>query len=107
VLGNDYEKAGFPTLTRIFNSIQLSRITFIWILATAVTSLLIPLFGIVKHPGFYLALLASGIWLTWNASKLFRVDVEKINFRFAFKDINIFVLLVMLIISLDQILIFA
>lgn len=107
VIGNDYEKAGFPTLTKIFNSVQLSRITFVWIAATAVASLLIPLFGIIKHPGFYFALFATGIWLMWNTSKLFRVSEEKLNFRFAFKEINIFVLLVMLIISLDQIIIFA
>ncbi|OGU59347.1 MAG: hypothetical protein A2315_05760 [Ignavibacteria bacterium RIFOXYB2_FULL_35_12] len=106
VLGNDYEKAGFPTLTRVFNTKQLSRITFVWIIATVVTSLLIPLFGIVKNPSFYFALLAAGLWLTWNASKFLKDKDQKMNFRFAFKEINIFVLLVMLIISLDQILFF-
>jgi len=106
VLGKDYEQAGFPTLTRVFNTKQLSRITFVWIIATVVTSLLIPLFGIVKNPSFYFALLAAGLWLTWNASKFLKDKDQKMNFRFAFKEINIFVLLVMLIISLDQILFF-
>jgi len=36
IYGKDYEKAGFPTLTKIFNNRQLSRITFIWIAALVV-----------------------------------------------------------------------
>lgn len=106
VLGKDYEKAGFPTLTQIFDINQLSRITFIWMIATVVTSFLIPLFGMVKNPALYIALLAAGLWLTWNASRFLKDIDQKMNFRFAFKDINIFALLVMLIISLDQIFIF-
>jgi protoheme IX farnesyltransferase len=105
ILGKDYEQAGFPTLTQVFDIKQLSRITFVWIIATVVTSLLIPLFGIVKNPGFYLALLTAGLWLTWNASKFLKEKDQKMNFRFAFREINIFALLVMVIISFDQILI--
>ncbi len=44
VLDKDYQKAGFPTLTQIFNQQQLGRITFMWIIATGVTGLLLPLF---------------------------------------------------------------
>ncbi len=106
VLAKDYEKAGFPTLTQVFNTKQLSRITFVWIVATVVTSMLIPLFGIVNNPGFYFALLAAGVWLTWNASKFLKDKDQKMNFRFAFREINIFAVLVMLIISIDQIFIF-
>ena len=105
VLGKDYEKAGFPTLTQVFDTKQLSRITFVWIIATVVASLLLPLFGIVKNHGFYLVLLAAGLWLTWNASKFLKDQEQKMNFGFAFREINIFALLVILIISLDQILI--
>lgn len=105
VLGKDYQKADFPTLTQVFNTKQLSRITFVWIIATVVTSLLIPLFGIVNNPGLYFALLAAGVWLTWNASKFLKDKDQKMNFRFAFREINIFAVLVMLIISIDQILI--
>lgn len=105
LLGKDYEQAGFPTLIRIFDLKQLSRITFIWIVATVVTSVLFPFFGIIKNPLIFISLLSAGIWLTWNASKFLRDEDQKMNFRFAFREINIFALIVMLIISLDQILI--
>ena len=68
--------------------------------------MLIPLFGIVNNPGFYFALLAAGVWLTWSASKFLKDKDQKMNFRFAFREINIFAVLVMLIISIDQIFIF-
>lgn len=106
LLGKDYEKAGFPTLTQLFNTNQLSRITFIWIVATVVASLLIPMFGIVKNPVYYFGLLAAGVWLTFQASKFLKDQNQKMNFRFVFREINIFALVVMLIISIDQIFIF-
>lgn len=103
--GKDYEQANMPSLTKTFDSTQLARITFTWIIATVVTSIMIPLFGVVKNPIIYLMLLLAGIWLTLIASKLLRGNQEKLNIRFAFQGINLFALLVMLIISLDLILI--
>jgi len=116
IFGKDYEKAGFPTLTQIFSKDQLARITFIWIVATAVTGLLIPLFGIVKNPVINFGLFSAGIWLTWNAFKLIKTTSlsavkadEKIpatlpikQIGFAFREINIFALLVVLLLSIDK-----
>jgi protoheme IX farnesyltransferase len=48
LFGEDYEQAGFPTLTQIFSVDQLGRITFIWIITTVVIGLTIPLFGVVS-----------------------------------------------------------
>ncbi len=102
VLNKDYERAGFPTLTQIFNHKQLARITFIWIVATAVTCILIPLFGVVKITFFNYGLLTAGIWLTWKAFKLLMSSEEKINFRFAFIDINVFALIVIALVSIER-----
>ena len=63
-MDKDYQQAGFPTLTQIFNHAQLSRITFIWIIATAVTGLMIPLFGIVADFWINIGLFLSGALLT-------------------------------------------
>jgi len=102
VLDKDYEKAGFPTLTKIFSHIQLARITFIWIIATVVTGLIIPLFGITKFPGINFLLLAAGIWLGWSAFKLLKGTANMISFRFAFREINVFALLVIVLLSIDK-----
>ena len=105
VLDKDYERAGFPTLTKIFNHQQLARITFIWIIATVVSCFLIPLFGIVESHWINLGLFASGVWLCWDSVKLLQQAEGKISFRFAFMHINYFALFVVLLLSIDKLVI--
>lgn len=105
VLDKDYEKAGFPTLTRIFNPDQLARITFTWIAATVVTCLMIPLFGRLQSPFVGYGLLLAGIWLVWNSYKLVRFTKERVYFTTAFREINIFAILVVVLLSLDKLVI--
>jgi heme o synthase len=105
VLDKDYQKAGFPTLTQIFNPDQLARITFTWISATVVTCLMIPLFGKLQSPFIRYGLFVAGIWLVWNSFKLVRFTKERIYFTTAFREINIFAILVVLLLSLDKLVI--
>ena len=102
LLDKDYQKAGFPTLTQIFNKDQLARITFIWITATGITGLLLPLFHIAQNTAVKYILLLAAVWLTYNAFKLVRQTQEAMSFRFAFRDINYFALFVVLIVSFDK-----
>lgn len=105
VLSNDYERAGFPTLTQIFDKAQLARITFIWILATIITGLLIPFFGLVKFPLVDVLLLVPAFWLSIKAVKLLTRNGENVSFTFAFREINLFVLAMIFLLSIDKILI--
>ena len=102
VLDKDYQKAGLPTLTRIFSHQQLTRITFVWIVATIVTGLLIPLFGIIHLNWIIYSMFLAGIYLTWKAARLLRFDSERTNYRFAFNSINIFALFVVAAVSIDK-----
>ncbi|MGA7838354.1 MAG: protoheme IX farnesyltransferase [Ignavibacteriaceae bacterium] len=102
IYGDDYKQAGFPTLTQIFNSEQLGRITFIWIASTVVIGLLLPVFGVVRSQLINFGLLAAGLWMIWGAVKLLKSTKEKKYFGFAFREINIFALLVVLLISIDK-----
>jgi len=104
-LDKEYKEAGFPTITKYFSREQLSHIIFIWMIATVVTGLLIPFFNVMQFSFVYFSLLAGGIWLTWNATKMLRRKSENISFRFAFRDINIFALLVAMVISIDKLII--
>lgn len=105
IFDEDYKQAGLPTLTQIFEKKQLARITFIWIVATAVTSLLIPLFGLVKLVPVNLLLFFGSIFLTWNAFKLVTETENDLSFRFAFRYINLFALFVVFLVSLDKLII--
>ena len=102
VMDKDYQQAGFPTLTQIFNHAQLSRITFIWIVSTAVTGLLIPLFGIVSELWINLGLFVSGALLTWKAFGLLVESEDFSAFRLNFRYINYFALFVVFLVSIDK-----
>lgn len=99
---NDYERAGFPTISKIYNSLQISRITFVWIAALVVSCFLIPLFNISNKPITFILLFALGIWLLLSTKNILTNYFEKIIFRKAFLRINLYVLVVILIISFDK-----
>ena len=102
VMDKDYQQAGFPTLTQIFNHTQLSRITFIWIISTAVTGLLIPLFGIVSELWINLGLFISAALLTWKAFGLLVESTDFSEFKLNFRYINYFALFVVFLVSIDK-----
>lgn len=102
VFDKDYRKAGLPTLTKIFSANQLTRITFIWILATIVTGFLIPLFGIIHINWIIAVMFLAGIFFIWKASELVRKDSEKADYRFAFNSINSFVLFIVSAVIIDK-----
>lgn len=102
VMDKDYQQAGFPTLTQVFSRNQLSRITFIWIITTAVTGFMITLFGLVTDIWISLALFISSLWLTWKAFKLLADSEDYSVFRSTFGYINYFALFVVFLISIDK-----
>jgi protoheme IX farnesyltransferase len=102
LMDTDYQRAGFPTLTQIFQKDQLSRITFIWIISTAVTGLLITLFGAVTDFWISIALFVSSIWLTGKAFKLLADHEDITVFKLTFGYINYFALFVVLLVSIDK-----
>jgi protoheme IX farnesyltransferase len=104
IYGNDYASAGFPTLTMKFSNSQLSRITFIWIVALAVSGLLIPAFNVAANIYSLIAMILFGAWLLWDTRLILSGYMEKINFRKAFVTVNLYVLAIVVIISIDKLL---
>ncbi|RJP58828.1 MAG: protoheme IX farnesyltransferase [Ignavibacteriales bacterium] len=102
IYGEDYEKAGFPTLTKIFSDAQLSRITYMWIIALAISSLLIPLFSFNANIITAVLLLVAGFWLVYKSINVIKDYLNKRVFRKAFLLINVYVLIVVIIISVDK-----
>jgi protoheme IX farnesyltransferase len=102
IYGKDYENAGFPTLTKIFSDYQLGRITFVWIASLVTSCLMIPFVNISLSIYSIGLILIIGIWLLWNTRGILSGYIEKILFRKAFILVNLFVLAVVIIISLDK-----
>ena len=102
--GRDYEKAGFPSLTRIFNPGQLRRILFSWVFATGVSCVILPLFGIVESYYIQTGVFFAAIWLVWKAFTLLRNHQSEFSLRLTFNSINAYVLLVMFLLAMDHLL---
>jgi len=102
VLDKDYKNAGMPTLTNLFSKNQLARITFMWIMATAISSLLLPMVALVETEIIKYLIVFSVILLSINSLKLLKYSEENSSVLFAFRNINFFVLFVVSIISIDK-----
>jgi protoheme IX farnesyltransferase len=88
----------------MFSERQLSRITFIWIVALAISVLLIPSFAISSSVITGILLIAMGIWLTLQTKTILYRYFSKISFKKAFLQINIYVLMVVFLLSIDKLL---
>jgi heme O synthase-like polyprenyltransferase len=100
----DFRQAGLPAINKFFSSKQLTKISITWILAAATASLLIPFYGTSPSNLGNLFLFAVAVWLAWNGFKMYRQrDIQPI-FLSTFKNINIYMILVMLVLNLSNLL---
>lgn len=95
----DYRKAGLPVLTGIFSRRQLARLTSHWTAATAVSALLIPLYGLVSSPAVMAVLVISSFWFGLRGAMLTQ---GKIPGCAAFKKTGLYLLLVMVILTVER-----
>ena len=95
-IGDEYERAGLPTLTALLSRRQLTRLTYVWMLATGVVCMFIPVV-LVPQLWVYVALFVASVWLVWHATRMVRSEGAVL----AFKEINIYALVVMGLLSLS------
>jgi protoheme IX farnesyltransferase len=96
-IGGEYERAGLPTLTRLFTRPQFARIIYVWMIATAVACVSMPLFGVSSAVWTEAGLIVSSVWLGWHATRMVRSNGD----RLAFHQINMYALLVISLLSLS------
>lgn len=108
VYDDDYKRGGFPTLTNIFSKSQLVRITYIWIIGLVASCFLIPLFGGTKSLLTISLLIIAGVWLIFRTKTLLNPKltntsmIEPKVFKMAFLRLNFFVLIVMMLLTVDK-----
>jgi heme o synthase len=100
--GEEYVKAGLPSITQRYTSAQIKHITFIWILATVVSALMLPVFDVVDSWIVMGGLLISSIWLVVQFSRLLSFRDPAFSPIKYFMKINYFVLAVIIFLSLDR-----
>jgi heme o synthase len=97
----DYERAGFPTLTALLSPRGVARLTLVWMMTTAASSLLLPLYGVVSSALASRGLAVAAILLGGLAVHAFRSGSEPRSIRRAFHGINAYALLVMMLLAAD------
>jgi protoheme IX farnesyltransferase len=96
-IGDDYARAGLPTVTRLFTRPQLSRIIYVWMIATAAACVSMPLFGVPTEVWTQVGLAVASVWLGWHATTMVRSNGEVL----AFQQINLYALFVISLLSLS------
>jgi protoheme IX farnesyltransferase len=101
--GEEYDQAGLPSLTRQLGRPVVSRLTYAWTFAAAVSVFLLPLYGVLTSPRVYAPLVPAAIVVIAAG---FRLLVSRSNSRerSAFLLINGYLLLVMTLLSIDGLL---
>ena len=99
--GREYESAGLPSLTASYKEGQVRRMTFVWTLATAISALMLPFFGITVHLATSIGIALSAVWLVSAFSPLLRPVNGRFRPRPYFMKINYFVLAILVLLSVD------
>ncbi len=100
--GDDYQRAGLPSLTRIFSTPQIARMTFIWILSTALAALIMINVIEVQSVKIRIGILIMATGLAWLAIRILQPEKHLWRLKHAFIGINIFALLVSLFLAIDK-----
>lgn len=102
--GKEYANAGLPSVTNYFYRDQLRNITFVWLIASGVSALFLPVFSMVNLPLIKMAVVALVVtYITLGFWSLFKSQ-EFINFKMSFMVVNIFMILIIVLIVLDKVL---
>jgi len=100
--GADYQQAGLPSVTAVFSTRQLMRVTSVWMLATVASSMLLPLFLLANSRWAVLGLAIAGLWLLGHSFRFLRRPPE--SFLPVFRALNIYVLLIMALLAAEALL---
>ncbi len=98
--GKEYAEIHLPSLTSVFTVAQLDRLTFQWLLATAVSLQLVIFFGLIQSSLVHLALLAASLWFAARGMALIRRRAP--DYTGIFMSTNYFILAAMLLIVADR-----
>jgi heme o synthase len=114
LFGKQYSDAGLPSLSALFAPPQLARVTFVWVLATAVSGLIFPAFGRDEMSlPWSLGIVLGSLWLGYKALALLNpaaakdahaddaADEDTARYRRAFMQINVYALLIMLCLTFN------
>lgn len=103
--GEEYEKAGMPSLTSILSRSQINRLTFTWVVTSVIAALFLCYFEIIHNVLIIGILLIASVFLIWQFSKLLRTSADNNRLRLYSIFLYSYYLLVLILLISDRILI--
>ncbi|MFP4367185.1 MAG: protoheme IX farnesyltransferase [Bacteroidales bacterium] len=100
--GRQYEEAGLPSITAIFTTDQIKRISNTWILATLAASAILLLRGLISHPAAVAAWFAGSLLLIGSLIYHGLMQKNDSDYKLPFAALNFFYLLIMLLLATDS-----
>ena len=102
--GDEYESAGFPTLSSSMNPSQMARMIFFWVAGTAAITVVFSLTGPMESAVSKAGLWMASAWLLMAFMPILRGTLDRFRPGRYFMKINYFVLVVVVFMCLDKLL---
>ena len=101
--GEEYQKAGIPSLTNIFSATQINRLTFTWVVTSVIAALFLCYFEIILTGVIIGILVIASVLTVWQFSDLIRrPSTTASNNRYS-RILYAYFLLVMILLIIDRI----
>ncbi len=101
--GEEYKKAGIPSLTDILNRTQINRLTFTWVVSSVIAALFLCYFEIIQTKPIVGILLIASSFIIWQFFDLIKITVNKNNYSKHSILLNSYFLLILLLLISDRI----
>ncbi len=102
-IGNEFQQAGLPVITALMEPGQIKNLSFIWIAATGVIVMMLPVTPVVDHRGTSMVLIVSSLTFLIRMFRLiYRGDLLT-HWKKAFITVNLFYLAIILVLIADRI----
>ncbi len=103
-VGNQFQEAGLPVITSLLEPRQIRNLSFIWISATGVIVMMLPVTPIIHHRITSIILIVSSVLFLLRMFRLtYRGEILE-HWKMAFITVNLFYLLIILVLIADRML---
>jgi len=100
--GEEYKKAGIPSLINIFNTGQINRLTFTWIVTSVIAAVFLCYFEVIKTGAVVGILLIASVFLIWKFSSLLHSGSDgKPNKKYS-RLLDLYFLLILILLIADR-----
>jgi protoheme IX farnesyltransferase len=101
--GEEYSKAGIPTLTDIFNTEQINHLTFTWVITSVIAAVFLCYLEVIRNGIVILVLLIASAYLIWKFSALIRTGADGKTYKKYSILLDSYFLLVLCLLISDRI----